>query len=89
LINIYAAIRSTGYDGAIVAVNYTSPDYTNTDETEAIGALNLAILTVTESFRGKVADAFSAFKLRLVWEGFPALLGWLSLIPQVQAAMCI
>jgi hypothetical protein len=89
LTEIYTAIRSTGYDGAIVAVNYASPDYTNADETEAVTALNLTILTVTESFRGKVADAFLLLRLRVVWEGFPAQLGWPFSTPRVQDAMCI
>jgi hypothetical protein len=75
LTEIYTAIRSTGYDGAIVAVNYASPDYTNADETEAMTALNLTILTVTESFRGKVADAFSAFKVASGVGGLPCAVG--------------
>ena len=72
---IYTAIRSTGYEGPIVAVNYPSADYTNTIETEALKQLNLAMLTVTKSFRGKVADAFSAFKLASGVEGLPCATG--------------
>ena len=79
--DIYMAIRSTGYDGPIVAVNYASPDYTNTGETDAVSALNSAILSVTESFRGKVADVFSAFKLASGAEGLPCAVGLSSFTP--------
>lgn len=75
LTEIYGAIRSTGYDGPIVAVNYASPNYTNTDETAAVSALNLAILIVSDSFSGKVADAFSAFKLASGVGGLPCAVG--------------
>ncbi len=77
LTEIYTGIRSTGYDGPIVAVNYASPDYTKTGETEtdAVSALNSAILSVTELFGGKVADVFSAFKLASGAEGLPCAVG--------------
>jgi hypothetical protein len=73
--DIYAAIRSTGYEGPIVAVNYFSPDYTNINETQAVSALNSAILSVTELFGGRVADTFSAFKLASGAEGLPCANG--------------
>jgi lysophospholipase L1-like esterase len=73
--DIYAGIRSTGYEGPIVAVNYASPDYTNTDETEAVRALNSALLTVTETFGGRVADAFSAFRRASGNQGLPCAAG--------------
>ena len=75
LTEIYAAIRSTGYDGPIVAVNYASPNYTNTNETAAVSALNLAISTVSDLFKGKVADTFSAFKLASGAGGLPCAVG--------------
>jgi len=76
LSKIYATIRSTGYQGPIVAVNYPSPDYKNVFETEAVGALNLATFNVTQLFNGRVADAFSAFKLvSVLGDGLPCVVG--------------
>jgi len=76
LTEIYVAIRSTGYEGPIVAVNYASSDYNNALETQALSQLNSAMLKVTESFNGKVADAFSAFeKESVVVGGLPCEVG--------------
>ena len=88
--DIYMAIRSTGYDGPIVAVNYASPDYTNTGETDAVSALNSAILSVTESFREKLPTCFLLLSLRAVQKGFPApLVCPLLPHPRAPAATCI
>jgi lysophospholipase L1-like esterase len=59
---ILAALRGTGYAGAIVVVNYYSPDYSNQFETELIGALNQAITAPAPAYGAVVADVFSAFQ---------------------------
>jgi len=76
LTEIYTAIRSTGYVGPIVAVNYASPDYNSVPVTAALSELNSVLSQVTESFNGKVADAFSAFKQQsAVVGGLPCEVG--------------
>jgi hypothetical protein len=69
-------IRSTGYEGPIVAVNYFSPDYNNMDETQAVSALNTAILSVTELLGEELPTHFLLLSLRVVREGFPAPPVW-------------
>ena len=59
---ILAALRATGYTGAIVVVNYYSPDYSNQFETELIGGLNQAITAPAPAYGAVVADVFSAFE---------------------------
>lgn len=76
LIEILSAIRSTGYKGAIVTVNYASTDYSDAAGTETISELNEVIADVTKSFHGRVADAFSAFKeVSIVSDGLPCGVG--------------
>ncbi len=63
--NMYAALaalRATGYAGAIVIVNYYSLDYTNQFETELTAALNQAITAPASAYGAAVADVFSAFE---------------------------
>jgi len=59
---ILAALRATGYAGAIVVVTYYSPDYSNQFETELIAALNQAITASAPAYGALVADVFSAFE---------------------------
>lgn len=59
---ILAGLRATGYTGAIVIVNYYSPDYTNQLDTEAIMGLNQAISAPAQQFGASVADVFTAFQ---------------------------
>jgi lysophospholipase L1-like esterase len=76
LVEILTAVRSTGYKGAIVTVNYASTDYSGAAGTEAIGEVNEVIADVTKSFHGRVADAFSAFKeVSIVSDGLPCGVG--------------
>ncbi len=57
-----AGLRATGYGGAIVIVNYYSPDYTNQLDTQAIAGLNQAISAPAQQFGASVADVFTAFQ---------------------------
>jgi lysophospholipase L1-like esterase len=82
---IYKAVRSTGYEGPIVAINYPSPDYNNAFETGGLSELNLVISNVTKLFNGRVADAFSIFKLAsVVSGGLPCFVGLLFFNPSGQ-----
>ena len=57
-----AALRATGYNGAIVIVNYYSLDYSNQFVTELTQALNQAISAPAPAYGALVADVFSAFQ---------------------------
>jgi len=57
-----AALRATGYTGALVIVNYYSLDYSNQFETELIMGLNQAITAPASAYDALVADVFSAFE---------------------------
>ncbi len=57
-----AGLRATGYNGAIVIVNYYSPDYTNQLDTQAIAGLNQAISAPASQYGAAVADVFTAFQ---------------------------
>jgi len=59
---ILAALRGTGYAGAIVVVNYYSLDYSNQFETALIVGLNQAITAPAPAYGAVVADVFSAFE---------------------------
>ena len=60
--HILAGLRATGYTGAIVIVNYYSPDYSNQFETQAIAGLNQAITAPASQYGAVVADVFTAFQ---------------------------
>lgn len=83
LTRIYAALRFTAhYEGPIVAVNYFSPDYNNTLETQAIGELDAITWGLTVAFGGKVADAFTAFeKASAGADGLPCAAGLAFTLP--------
>jgi lysophospholipase L1-like esterase len=55
-------IRSTGYGGEIVIVNYYSLDYSDTANTAVTKSLNQSIEAPASSFGAIVADVFSAFQ---------------------------
>lgn len=59
---ILQEIRSSGYGGEIVVVNYYSVDYSNTANTEIVNLLNRSISAPARSFGAVVADVFSAFQ---------------------------
>jgi lysophospholipase L1-like esterase len=55
-------LRSTGYGGEIVIVNYYSLDYSDAANTEITQLLNQTIAAPAQSFGAVVADVFSAFQ---------------------------
>lgn len=55
-------IRSTGYAGEIVIVNYYSLDYSDTANTAVTKLLNQSITAPARSFGAIVADVFTAFQ---------------------------
>jgi lysophospholipase L1-like esterase len=55
-------IRSTGYGGEIVIVNYYSLDYSDTANTAITRLLNQSIAAPARSFDAVVADVFTAFQ---------------------------
>jgi lysophospholipase L1-like esterase len=60
---ILADLRSTGYRGVIVVVNYYSPDYTDENQTALTAVINQSLSqAVTTDNRTVVADAFTAFQ---------------------------
>jgi lysophospholipase L1-like esterase len=59
---ILAGLRATGYNGAIVIVNYYSLDYSNQFVTELTAGLNQAISAPAPGYGAVVADVFSAFQ---------------------------
>jgi lysophospholipase L1-like esterase len=59
---ILAGLRATGYNGAIVIVNYYSLDYSNQFVTELTAGLNQAISAPAPAYGAVVADVFSAFQ---------------------------
>ncbi len=61
LTTIYQAIRSTGYQGTIVALTYYVTNYKDPVAVSVISALNAVVSAVTRGFGGRVADGFHAF----------------------------
>jgi phospholipase/lecithinase/hemolysin len=59
---ILAGLRATGYNGAIVIVNYYSLDYSNQFVTALTVGLNQAISAPAPAYGAVVADVFSAFQ---------------------------
>lgn len=90
LVTIYEGIRNTAhYQGPIIAVNYFSPNYRDSLETNAVRALNTVTLGVTLAFRGKVADAFTAFDLATLGSGgLPCKTGIPLAYPGATAGTC-
>jgi lysophospholipase L1-like esterase len=58
---IYHAIRSTGYQGRIVALTYYVTNYHDPVAVPVISNLNAVISAVTLGFGGRVGDGFGAF----------------------------
>lgn len=59
---ILRSVRATGFSGPLVVVNVYSPDYTDTLDTEVVGALDQVLSAVAAAHGAVVADAFSAFQ---------------------------
>ncbi len=59
---ILADLRGTGYQGAIVLMNYYSLDYSDAAGTALTEALNAGIAAPAAAYEAVVADVFSAFK---------------------------
>jgi len=59
---ILADLRATGYDGAIVIVNYYSLDYSDPNGTALTQGLNQALSAPAPAYGAVVADVFSAFQ---------------------------
>lgn len=59
---ILAALRATGYTGALVIVNYYSLDYSDQFVTGLVAGLNQAITAPAPAYGAVVADVFSAFQ---------------------------
>src|SRR4029077_7532987 len=58
---IYGAIRSTGYQGKIVALTYYVTNYKDPVAVLVISSLNAVVAGVTQAFGGRAADGFGAF----------------------------
>jgi lysophospholipase L1-like esterase len=58
---IYQAIRSTGYQGRIVALTYYVTNYNDPVAVLVVSSLNAVVSGVTLGFGGRVADGFNAF----------------------------
>jgi len=59
---ILADLRATGYDGAIIVVNYYSLDYTDATQTALTQLLNQALSAPAPNYGAVVADVFTAFQ---------------------------
>ena len=62
LTTIVQAVRSAGFNGTFVLVNFYSVNYANTFETQLVSQLNGAIATVAGTNHLQLADTFSAFQ---------------------------
>lgn len=85
---ILAGLRSTGFDGTIVIVNYYSLDYTDAAGTALTAGLNQALSAPAPAFHAVVADVFSAFKAAAATApafGRTCVAGLLNVNPQNQA----
>jgi lysophospholipase L1-like esterase len=60
--SILRSVRATGFSGPLIVVNVYSPDYTDTSDTEAVGALGQVLSAVASAHGAVVADAFLAFQ---------------------------
>jgi lysophospholipase L1-like esterase len=83
LTTIYTGLRSTGYEGPIVALGYysTSP-YTDASAVAGSEALNEAIATPTLAAGGIMADGLGAFKTASAsFNGDPCAAGLLIALP--------
>jgi len=63
---ILTDLRSTGFAGTIIVVNYYSVDYSDPTETGLTSALNDALAAAAAQAGGIVADVFSAFQTATV-----------------------
>ena len=82
---ILGDLRTTGYKGRIVVLNYYSTDYTNLASTGIIGALNQVLKSVASREDALVADLFTAFETAaLPAGGHTCDAGLLNALPQSQ-----
>jgi lysophospholipase L1-like esterase len=86
LATIFGDVRSAGYKGIIVVVNYYSVDYSNVNETAITAALNQALATAASGQAGTVvADVFSAVQaIAGIAGGHTCNVGLLNASPQDQ-----
>ncbi len=83
--DILANLRSTGFKGTIVVVNYYSLDDTDANVTTIFHALNEAIATAAARERLPIADVFTAFQnAAMVAGGHACNAGLLNASPQNQ-----
>jgi lysophospholipase L1-like esterase len=66
---ILTDLRSTGFTGTIVVVNYYSVDYSDANETALTSALNDALAAAAAQAGGVIADVFTAFQTATVPAG--------------------
>jgi len=62
LLTIFSDLRSAGFKGIIVVVNYYSVDYADAGETAVISALNKALAAASAQAGLPVADVFTSFE---------------------------
>jgi lysophospholipase L1-like esterase len=62
LITILSNLRSAGFKGIVVVVNYYSVDYSNTNETAITVALNQTLAAASAQAGSVIADVFTAFQ---------------------------
>ena len=82
---ILGDLRTTGYRGKIVVLNYYSTDYTNPSTTGAVAALNQVLKAAATQGGALVADLFGAFETAsLPAGGHTCSAGLLNALPQNQ-----
>jgi len=84
---IYAALRSTGYEGHIVAVTYYALDYSDLQAVALAGVLNKVITDSAHAHGALVADAFATFQAATATQfakGSSCRAGLLNAAPQNQ-----
>lgn len=82
---ILGDLRTTGYKGKIVVLNYYSTDYTNPTTTGAVAALNQVLQAAARQGGALVADLFTAFETAaLPAGGHTCNAGLLNALPQNQ-----
>jgi len=87
LLTIFSDLRSAGFKGIIVVVNYYSVDYSDADETAVISALNKALAAASAQAGLPVADVFTSFEAAAAPQGgHTCRAGLLNASPQNQFA---
>ena len=87
LVAIVSDIRSAGFKGTIVVVNYYSVDYSDANETSLILALNQVLAAASAQAGLPVADVFTSFQAAAASAGgHTCNVGLLNASPQNQSA---